>query len=166
MADSPSPLVPDTSLLIDLHVGGVLPELFRLPYTFVAPDVIVEELLEPEGHMLLDLGLQQRELVGEQVAEVVTLRSTYRRPSVNDLFALVLARHLRATLLTGDRHLREAAEKEQVEVHGSLWVLDEMVRHEIVPAERAADALRHMLRSGSRLPSDEAQRRIEQWSGE
>lgn len=166
MADSSSLLVPDTSLLIDLHVGRVLPELFQLPYVFIVPDVIVEELHEPDGHTTMTLGLQQRELAGEQVAEVVRLRTLYRRTSVNDLFALVLARHLGASLLTSDRHLREAAARERVTLHGTLWVLDEMVLHEIIPVSRAADALRHMLSGGSRLPSDEVQRRIERWTGQ
>jgi len=165
MADSPSLLVLDTSLLIDFHAGGSLAELFRLPYGFVAPDVIIEELHEPAAHTIVALGLQRRELQGEQVTEVALLRSRYRKPSVNDLFALVLARHLRPTLLTSDRHLREAAVREQVDIHGTLWALDEMIRHEIVPAALASDALQRMLQSGSRLPIDEAQRRIKRWSG-
>jgi hypothetical protein len=58
MATSLSSCVVDTYIIIDLHRGGVLKELFRLPYTLLAPDVIVAELLEPAGKTLLDLGVQ------------------------------------------------------------------------------------------------------------
>ena len=164
MVDSPSTLVPDSSLLIDLHVGGILRQFITLQYSFTTPDVIIAQLQDLDGTTLMGYGLQQSELAGEQVREVVTLRGRYRRPSANDLFALVLARHLGATLLTSDRHLREAALQEQVVVHGTLWVLDELVRLEIVPAINAADALRLMLSRGSRLPSDESDWRLKLWS--
>ncbi len=66
------------------------------------------------------------------------------------------------SLLTGDRHLREAATQEGVAVHGTLWLLDELVRlGTIVPLQAAA--LEHMLAHGRRLPQDECQKRIERW---
>ena len=164
MAVSPSTCVPDSSLLIDLHAGGILREFFTLPYRFIAPDVIIEELQEPDGTELLGHGLHRAELAGDQVREVSELRVRYPRPSVNDLFALVLARHLGAILLTSDGSLRQAASQENVLVHGTLWVLDEMVRQEIMPAVHLADSLRLMLARGRRLPQDECERRLKQWT--
>ena len=64
---------------------------------------------------------------------------------------------LGASLLTGDRHLRAAAEQEGVPVHGTLWLLDEMVRLAVVSPRLAAQALERMLERGSRLPLDECQ---------
>jgi predicted nucleic acid-binding protein len=83
--------------------------------------------------------------------------------STNALFALVLARTLKATLLTGDRHLARVAALEGVPVHGTLWVLDEMVRLEVIAPPQAAQALERMLARGSRLPRAECQRRLQQW---
>ena len=91
------------------------------------------------------------------------LRSRYRSTSVNDLFALVLAQHLGVILLTSDRHLREAAAKEQVAVHGTLWVLDEMVRLALISPIRAADALDIMLTNSRRLPLAACESRLKQW---
>ena len=109
MAEYPSKCVLDTSLLIDVYIGEIIVEFFQLPYSFVAPDVIIAELQEPDGKILMELGLRQGELIGSQVLEVIRLRELYRQPSVNDLFALVLARVLSATLLTSDGGLRKAA---------------------------------------------------------
>jgi predicted nucleic acid-binding protein len=163
MQDSPSLCIVDANILIDLHVGGLLQELFRLPFSLAAPDVIIAELDEPDGEMLVECGLASVELTGDQVLEVAALRARYRSVSANDLFALVLARAQRATLLTGDRHLTGVADREGVATHGTLWVLDEMVRLGIVARGQAAQALEQMLERGSRLPQAECQQRLRQW---
>jgi predicted nucleic acid-binding protein len=163
MQDSPPLCIVDTNILIDLHVGGLLQELFRLPFRLAAPDVIIAELDEPDGEALVEYGLESIELVGEQVLEVAELLSRYRSVSTSDLFALVLARTHKATLLTGDRHLTEMATQEGVAVHGILWVLDEMVRLGVVSPVQAAQALRQMLKQGSRLPQTECQKRLRRW---
>ncbi len=164
MKDSPPLCIVDTNILIDLHAGGLLRELFRLPFRLAAPDVIVAELLEPDGKTLVEHGLESMELAGDQVLEVTSLLARYRSVSTNDLFALVLARTHKATLLTGDRHLSETADQEGVMVHGILWVLDEMVRLGIVASVQAAQALERMLKQGSRLPRAECQKRLREWS--
>ncbi len=161
--DSPSLCVVDANILIDLHVGGMLREAFSLSMQPVAPDVVIGELEVSDGKRLLEYGLGSRTLSGEQVQEVVRLRARYRAVSANDLFALVLARALHVPLLTGDRHLRKAAKRESVIVHGTLWLLDEMVRGRVITPLRAAQALEQMLGHGRRLPLTECQRRIERW---
>jgi predicted nucleic acid-binding protein len=163
MQDSPPLCVVDANILIDLHVGGLLQELLRLPFKLVAPDVIIAELDEPDGEMLVEYGLESGELTGDQVSEVMALLARNRSVSANDLFALVLARAQKATLLTGDRHLTGAADREGVATHGTLWVLDEMVRLGIVARGQAAQALAQMLERGSRLPQAECQQRLRQW---
>jgi predicted nucleic acid-binding protein len=155
--------VVDTSLLRDLHVGKIIAKLFELPYRFIAPDVILAELQTIDNKMLIKLGLRESELTGQQVLQVFQLREQYKHPSVNDLFALVTAQSLNATLLTGDRNLRRAAELEEVTIHGTLWVLDEMVRLEIISPAQAIEALILMDEKGSRLPQEECDKRLKQW---
>ena len=163
MTDSPSAYVLDANILIDLHAGGLSREVFRLPFRLVAPDVIVAELEDPDGQMLLEYGLQAGELSADYVQRVVELRACYRQVSAQDLFALLLARRLGATLLTGDRQLRRVAAQEEVDFHGTLWLLDELVRLKIIAPARAAEALTRMLERGSRLPVAECRRRFQRW---
>ncbi len=82
------------------------------------------------------------------------------RPSRQDLFALVLSREIEAILLTGDGSLREAAEREGVQVHGTIWLLDQMVEHEIIDKQERAASLKLMVESGSRLPWEEIKARL------
>jgi len=163
MTGSPPTYIVDANILIDLHVGDLLTVFFRLPFRLVAPDVVIAELEEPNGEMLVARGLERGALSGEQVLQVVQLRGRYRWISGQDTFALVLAQVLDATLLTGDHHLRQAADAERLAVHGTLWVLEEMVRLGVVPPRYAAQALQRMLAQGRRLPQNECHKRIRRW---
>lgn len=156
--------VTDTNIWIDLYCGKILKPVFQLPLRFVAPDVIVMELEEPKGNDLLKLGLVKKEMPGSLVVQVAALAQKYRKPSINDLFALVLAKELTIELLTGDKNLRKAAAAEGVKVRGTLWLLDEMVRIQIISPYQAATALLEMLKKGRRLPKKECEKRIKAWS--
>lgn len=76
--DSPPLCVVDANILIDLHIGGLLREFFRLPFRLVAPDVIIAELHDPDGEMLTEHGLQSETLSGAQVQEVASLVARHR----------------------------------------------------------------------------------------
>jgi predicted nucleic acid-binding protein len=102
-------------------------------------------------------------LPGEAVVEVMRLTREERRISVEDASALVLAERTGRGLLTGDRRLRELAQKRGVAVHGTLWLLAQMVGAGVLPRRRAAEALERMLECGRRLPESEARSLIHQW---
>lgn len=71
---------------------------------------------------------------------------------------------MRYPLLTGDGRLRKQAERDNLEVHGALWLLDQLVEHSIVEAHHAADSLRQMLHHGARFPHDAYQVRLATWA--
>jgi len=163
MTVSPQICVVDTNVLIDLYTGGVSRAVFQLPILLLAPDVLIAELQGPDGKFLLSCGLSGCELSSDEVQDVFRLATQYRRVSVNDLFALELARILGTVLLSGDKHLRRVADQERVLVRDTLWLLDEMVRLTVIPSRLAARALEHMLNRGRQLPSKECARRLRQW---
>jgi len=160
----PSVLVTDTNIWIDLENGKVLADVFRLPYQFFTTDFAVEEFIHPGWAKLHDLGLLTHGLESEYVLELVQLRQVHRQLSTIDLAALLLARALDASLVTGDRRLNELAKAQGLPVHGVLWILDEMVIHHVLTATQAAIALREMLDQGARLPGGECQKRFDHWS--
>ena len=99
----------------------------------------------------------------EEVATVQTLRTRHRKPSTADLIALSMARARGAILLTGDRHLRDAAGAEGVQTRGVLWLLDSL--EETTPGTMLAASLDGMIASGARLPQAEVARRLARWRG-
>ena len=136
MAISPSTFVTDSNIWIDLHHGGVTTEVFGLPYRFVTTDLIYEELLQPAGSDLALLGLEKHALNPDLIREMLEMVRLYPRPSRIDISGLVLARHLKLPLLSGDEILRSAAGPGGIRQHGTLFLLDKMVAHGIITPEK------------------------------
>lgn len=161
---SQSVLVTDTNIWIDLENGGILIEVFQLPYQFLVPDFAIPELIRPRWETLEVLGLRAHELPVEQVVELFQLRQIHKNLSVIDLAAFLLAKILEAILLTGDWRLNELARASGLSVHGTLWILDEMVHFKALTPGQAAAALKRMLELGARLPAEACSNRITRWS--
>ncbi|TLM97396.1 hypothetical protein FDZ73_25095, partial [bacterium] len=118
----PSVLVTDTNIWIDLENGKILADVFHLPYRFFTSDLAAGELVYPGWETLRNLGLQTHDLSPEDILELIRLRQIHRRLSAIDLAALLLARTLRASLVTGDRRLNELARAQGLPVYGVLWI--------------------------------------------
>ncbi|MGD7291101.1 DUF3368 domain-containing protein [Ralstonia pseudosolanacearum] len=153
-------LISDANILMDVEVGDLVAPMFSLGYQFAVPDILYYEELEEQHAHLLDLGLQPRTLSAKSVERVQVLAQTYSRPGRNDLFALALAEAEACPLLTGDAALRQAAETEQVEVKGTIWLIGEMVREQRITVVVARAALNKMRLNGRRLPWDVAEQML------
>jgi predicted nucleic acid-binding protein len=156
--------VVDANILIDFHACSLLERLFRLPLKLIAPDLVAFELEDPKNRYLMELGLEVVELSPDQVRKLDDLTSTHRRLSISDLSALILAEEMRTVLLTNDGLLRKLAARRNIEIHGTLWLLDEMVKLKLITPQCASGALKIMLQKGSRLPKRECQRRFNLWA--
>ena len=60
-------------------------------------------------------------------------------------------------------NLRKVATKENISVHGILFLFDELVKHAILPPELAADTLIKLKGVNTRLPLEEVDSRIKKW---
>ena len=163
MDQQPSLLVTDTNIWIDLDNGGILIKVFRLPYKLVSPDIAIKELIRPTWRSLQKMGLEFVELQPRLVLELSQLLGIYPYLSTIDLASYLLARELNGVLLTGDRHLQQLATLNGVSTHGSIWVLDEMIRLEILTPKTAGEALRRIIEQGARLPAEECKKRLALW---
>jgi hypothetical protein len=162
--DLPPACVIDTNVIFDAVAGGILPDLFRLDCVFLTTDIIVSiEVKTIPLADLLNLGLKVRGLSGEQVLEMLEIRGKNPALSMQDISALVLARHTGAVLLSGDGPLRKVSQHEGVVLHGTLWVLDHLVAGGILSPPRAAEAIKMMRQKGRWLPVQECEQRIREW---
>lgn len=127
------------------------------------PDLVGGELGTDRKELLVEWGLEVRSLTGDEVEAVIRLNETYSAPSRTDMATLVVARAEDGILVTGDGALRAAADEEDIEVHGSLWVVDALVDTGIVEPPEAARALQLMMEADRRLPEDEVNERIAAW---
>ena len=159
-------VVSDTSVLFDLDHGSLLTAAFRLSYDFVVPDLPFErELKGGGGGELRNQGLKVAALDGDGVALALGYHRANRPLSLPDGFALALAKTSGWMLLTGDARLRQVAEREGVDCHGALWLLDRLLEEAVASRERLRDGLEAISRHPRcRLPKAEVRARLVAWS--
>jgi predicted nucleic acid-binding protein len=140
-------VVSDSSCLIDLRKASLLDTFLRLPYEFLIPNTLFEEELlkftAAQKKSLIHSGLKVMDLPSERVLRAQEVLRQIPQLSVHDGFAFALAEsNPGCILLTGDSKLRTLATQHAMEVHGVLWVLDEIYRVRLVSAATLLDALR------------------------
>jgi len=153
-------LISDANILIDMEEGRVLQLMFRLPERFAVPNTLYEEELKANHSSLPTLGLQVMDIREEFVLEAHRLRTIYKRPSMNDLLALALAKQETCPLLTGDSHLREAARQEQVQANGTLWLMERLWGEGLIELASLRRSYDLMLQCGRRLPVAEIEAQL------
>ena len=156
-------LVSDTSVLVDLERGGILSACFTLPFEFAVPDLLYKrELAGHGGQDLVGLGLRVEILAPEEVTAAQSVRTANPKLSLPDAFAFALASGRGWALLAGDGVLRALAEKQQIPIHGVLWVFDRVHEGKMMTGVALADCLdRLAAHPRCRLPKIEIAKRLE-----
>lgn len=157
-------LVSDTNIWIDLDRANILPAVFQLPCEFVVTDFVYRELQIPEPTNLTNLGLRVAPLDSAGIIELMRLKAELGNSSLADVSCFHLAALNKWTLLTGDKAVRTACQARGMDVHGVLWVLDQLFEKKILKSENLATALKAMLDLGGRLPQAESEKRLKLWA--
>lgn len=107
------------------------------------------------------------DLPGESVLRAQQIARDMPHLSIHDGFAFALAESCHGCiLLTGDGPLRALAYAQDMEVHGVLWVVDEIHRHAISTAETLLTALQLLAGDPAvRLPHRELAAYIKRFGG-
>ncbi len=138
---------------------------------FLIPNTLFEDELlsftDNEKKTLLDGGLKVVDLPGSQVSRARDVIRAQPRLSIHDGFAFALAEVNRGCiLLTGDSLLRSLAETSQIEVHGVLWVFDQILTHELATPETLHAALSQLAADPAvRLPKRDVAAYIKRYEG-
>ena len=124
-------IVSDSNCLIDLRKASLLEAFLTLHYEILIPNTLFEEELlkftDEQKEALVQGGLRVMDLPDKGVLRAQQIARALPHLSIHDSFAFALAESCPGCiLLTGDRRLREFALHYEMEVHGVLWVIDEI----------------------------------------
>ena len=164
-------VISDSSCLIDLRKTSLLDAFVRLPYELLIPNTLFEdELLKfsaAQKKALVRGGLKIMDLPGERVLRARQVARDMPHLSIHDGFAYALAESRPGCiLLTGDGPLRTFARRQKIEVHGVLWVIDELQAHAISTAGILLAALRVLASDPTvRLPPQELAAYLRRYGG-
>jgi len=161
--------IKDANVLIDLEVAELFDLWFQLGHETMTTDLIVAELRKGRhlraleyvraGHIRVESC--QPDFLAESFA---LMQEIGGGPSIEDCTVLLLAMQRDAMLLSGDKPLRIAAQTRQIEVHGTLWIFDQLVESRLMRKAIAAQKLSHLLESDRYLPAQACSERIRKWT--
>ncbi len=164
-------IISDSSCLIDLRKASLLAVFLRLPFEILIPNTLFEDELlsftDDEKKTLLRGGLKVVDLPGSQVSRAREVIRAQPRLSIHDGFAFALAEvNHGCILLTGDSLLRTLGESSQIEVHGALWVFDQILTNQLATTATLHAALSYFSADPSvRLPKREVAAYIKRYGG-
>lgn len=152
-------LVSDANVLIHLgHVGGlwVLPKIAATEVL----DVILQECHHPSQPTLVpDIQGSGVQVVQSELSWILEAQQYHTAAmSAQDSLNLHYAKAFGRVLLTNDGPLRRHSNHHGVAVHGTIWILEEAARLDLVPGGDLCEWIRLLSDPRWRLPLNELHR--------
>ena len=161
-------VINDANLLFDMLDCDLVIDFCQLPYQMFVTDAVLgefdDETLSGYKDVLEKDLLRVHRLSVEDVKKVHALQRAHSKAlTFPDYSCLFLAKEMSAILLTGDKALRRAAQANRLRVHGTLWVMDELLKAKIIDHEKAYQKLSFLMQINKRLPRIESKNRLKAW---
>ena len=158
-------VITDVSVFFDLYQLQVLPEFFALDLEIHTTNFVYNEIVNSEQKNEFAVFERSKKLhiikiTPEEELEIHSMPLARSNRSFPDKTVLWKAKHLKCTLLTCDNKLKIEAVGHGLEVHGSIWVLTELVEHKIISKPKGIELLELMKTVNTRLPVDEIDKLI------
>ena len=154
----------DTNIWLDFNAISKIDLPFLLPCTYVMyKEALRSEVISPAELLseLQELGLMGVEISIEEFYYAQDIAHKYVKLSGYDRIALAIAKIRKFPLLTGDEALRKAAQKEHVEVFGTIGLLDKLYEGSYISPMEYKNCLESLLNHKERrLPEEELKKRI------
>lgn len=164
--------VNDANIFIDLILVELLKEFFDLDLVFYTTALVVNELDEDEHQRkqlqkYIKKGVLKVENFGvDEIVEIKKEAKLEGNLSIPDVSVYYFASKIKAMILTGDKSLREVGKKRGFEVHGILWVFDQLLASNRIDLKTSIERLTLLMEKNTWLPLNECTARIAKWQEE
>lgn len=159
-------VVSDTNIFIDLISMGLLGDFFLLPFDISTVDFVIRKLKKTgQNEAVVEFQKRNRLTVFEfssvEIDEIIKLKYSSGGPlSFQDCSVWYCAKQHSAVLLTGDKALSLKARADAIEVHGLLYIIEQLVDNNVIPPLLAAHKLEWLKNANKRLPMETVERLI------
>lgn len=162
--------ITDTNVFFDLMNIEALPEFFGLEFEICTTDFVLNEILRLEQAEQIKNFIRSKQLTvfnfsSDEIEEIVNLKTKRTLRRIADKSVLWKALQLKCLLLTGDKSLRNEAEENGLEVHGSIWVVMLLVDTKLLSVEKGIEMFERLKIVNYSLPKDEIEKLIKKLKG-
>jgi len=152
-------LLSDANVLIDLgYVNGIglLPSIAGTEVL----DIVLQECEHPNQPGLIEEVKASGITVVTVEMDWLAAANRYKNGllSLQDRLNIHYAKEFERTLLAGDRPIREMCRQESIDIKGSLWLVDEVLKRGLVAPSELLRWLEVWPEKGRRLPKEEMKR--------
>jgi predicted nucleic acid-binding protein len=160
-------IITDVSVLFDLYQIKVLSDFFKLDLEICITIFVYNEILKEDQMAEFEVLKANKKLIildlnEEEEIQVQQLKLGRNLKSFPDKTMIWKAIQLKCPLLTCDNKLRNEAQDHGIEVHGSIWVIIQLVKQNIIGKVQAIALLEQLKSVNVRLPLDEINQLIKQ----
>jgi len=158
-------IITDTNVFFDIIEICALPEFFALNFDICTTDFVVNEILQSNQKTQVENFIRAKKLHifnlnGEEIESIVSFKTKRFFKGITDKTVLWKSIELKCPLLTGDKKLRKEAEDWGIEVHGSIWVVSELIEQQIVTTKEGIKLYETLKKVNGSLPFEEIDKLI------
>lgn len=156
-------VIKDACILFDLFDLSLLKAFFQLDIIALTTSQVINEVKEVTQRNAIEPFLINGQLAlnDEGTFDVIQrLFENYPALSITDCSILELANRTNGVLLSSDGSLRKIATQSNIKVRGTIWIIEELLRNEIIDGPLAVKSLTLYDGVNQRAPSLEIQKAI------
>jgi predicted nucleic acid-binding protein len=158
-------IITDTNVLFDVIKIGALPEFFSLDFDVCTTVFVIDEIKSSPQREQVETFIRSKQLTvfefsGEDIEDIINFETCRDFKRFTDKSVIWKSLEMKCPMLTGDKKMREVAEKLGLEVYGSIWVIDELIRSDLISSDKAIVLLEQLMATNSWLPRNEIEKRI------
>ena len=160
-------IITDTNVFFDIITIDALPEFFALDFEICTTDFVVSEILLSHQREQVESFIRAKKLIVfelsiDEIDSIRNFKTTRFFKGITDKTVLWKSHQLKCPLLTGDKKIRNEAEDLNIEVHGSIWVIQKLITDEVVSKQAGTVLLEKLKASNTNLPHNEIDKLIRQ----
>lgn len=126
---------------------------------------MIQEIIPSNQKELIDTFIRAKKLIvfdfsEEEIEAIQNFTSAKDLKRFTDKSVVWKAVQLNCPMLTGDQRMKEVGERLNIEVHGSIWIIEELLTKTLISKEKAIHLLEQLLLTNNRLPKHEIENRI------
>jgi predicted nucleic acid-binding protein len=160
--------VNDANIFIDLLEIDLIDTFFKLKLDLHTTNLVLNELdFEQQAVMKKYINrksLTVKVLNNAELEKLKEMELASGKLSVQDVSVYAYAKEINAIILTSDRRLRNEAKSKGFEVHGVLWLFEQLMEEKLLKPKKAVAKLTELMKINTWLPMDECQERLDKWA--
>jgi predicted nucleic acid-binding protein len=157
-------IITDTNVFFDV-ITGALPEFFSLDYEICTTAFVIAEIRQAHQKEMIDAFVRAKKLTvydfsAEEIDDVLNFENIKGLNRFTDKSVIWKSLQIQCPMLTGDKKMRDIAESLGIEVHGSLWVINELITKEMITNEKALTLIEELKKTNDWLPGNEIEKMV------